>query len=63
MNETSIEQIVAMSIAAAAEELQEEVSRLRVVSFREIRRSSLEQYIADHQLPYRKYKLGDDDAE
>ena len=53
------EQIVAMAIAAIAEETQEDVSALRVLSFRELKKSSLEQYIADHQLVYHKYQLGE----
>ena len=55
----SNEQIVAMAAAAIAEELQEDVTRLRVVSFREVYPSSLEQYIADRGIEYRKYQLGD----
>ena len=53
------EQIVVMAVAAIAEETKEEISSLRVVSFREIYKSSLEQYIADHHLQYKKYQLGD----
>lgn len=61
MNGISREQIIAMSVAAVAEETQEDISALRVVSFREIHRSSLEQYIADHQIKYKKYKLGEEE--
>ncbi len=53
------EEIIAMAVAAIAEEEREEVSRLRVVSFREVRKSSLEQYIADHGIEYKKYQLGE----
>ena len=53
------ETIVAMAVAAVAEEMNEKVSNLRVVSFREVHKSSLEQYIADHQIAYKKYQLGD----
>lgn len=53
------EKIVAMAVAAVAEELREDVSRLRVVSFREVRRSSLERYLSENKIQYRKYKLGD----
>ena len=55
----SKEQIVAMAVAAIAEETQEDVKSLRVVSFREIKKSSLEQYIADHGIQYKKYQLGE----
>ena len=53
------EKIVAMAVAAVAEELREDVSRLRVVSFREVRRSRLERYLSENKIQYRKYKLGD----
>lgn len=53
------EEILAMAVAAVAEEEGEDVSRLRVVSFREIQRSSLEQYITDHGIEYKKYQLGE----
>ncbi len=55
----SKEQIVAMAVAAIAEETQEDIKNLRVVSFREIKKSSLEQYIADHGIQYKKYQLGE----
>ena len=54
-----IEQIVAIAVACAAEEMKADVSAIRVVSFREIKKTSLEQYIADHQIEYKKYQLGD----
>lgn len=57
--ETGIEKIVAMAVAAAAEEMQEDISNLRVVSFKEVHKSSLEQYIADHNISYKKYQLGE----
>ncbi len=53
------EQIIAMAVAAIAEETGEDFSSLRVVSFKEIKKSSLEQYIADHGITYKKYQLGD----
>ena len=53
-----LEKIVAMAVAAIAEETQEDVKSLRVVSFREIKKSSLEQYIADYHIQYVKYLLG-----
>ena len=55
----SREEIIAMAVAAIAEEWETDTSSLRVVSFREIPRSSLEQYIADHGIQYRKYRLGE----
>ncbi|MBQ3157465.1 MAG: hypothetical protein IJB81_11215 [Clostridia bacterium] len=57
--ELTMEQIAAMAIASIAEEMQEDVKQLRIVSFREVHQSSLEQYIADNQIQYKKYQLGD----
>ena len=53
------EQIVAMAVAAIAEETQTDASAIRVVSFREVQKNALEQYISDHQIKYKKYQLGD----
>ncbi len=51
--------IVAMAVAALAEELQTDIKRIRVVSFKEIEKSRLEKYIEDHSIFYSKYQLGD----
>ena len=51
--------IVAMAVAAVAEELNTDIKRIRVVSFKEIEKSCLEKYIEDHSIVYRKYQLGD----
>ncbi len=59
MAELSREQIAAMAVAVIAEETQEDISKIRIVSFREIHPSSLEQYIAEHNIGYKKYQLGD----
>ena len=59
MANSSNEHIVAMAVAAIAEEEQEDISCLRVVSFREVPSSSLEQYIMEHNIQYKKYELGD----
>ena len=59
MAELSLEQAAAMAVAAVAEETQEDISYLRIISFREIPQSSLEQYIAEHNIQYKKYELGD----
>ena len=53
------EQIVAMAIAAIAEETQTDASAIRVVSFREVQKNALEQYISDYHIEYKKYQLGD----
>jgi hypothetical protein len=57
--ETNQEQIVAMAAAVIAEEEGTPIEAIKVVSFREVHKSSLEQYISDHNIQYRKYQLGD----
>lgn len=57
--ENSMECIVAMAVAAIAEELHTEVSQMRIVSFCELKKGSLEQYIANHNIDYKKYQLGE----
>lgn len=51
--------IVAMAIAAIAEELKVDIQKIRVLSFEEIERSGLEKYIEINSIPYKKYQLGD----
>ena len=51
---------LAMAIACIAEEEQTDISKYRVISFREIQKSSLEQYIEMNQIAYKKYQLGDE---
>ncbi len=57
--ELTKEQIVAMAVAAVAEEEKLDVKTLRVRSFREVQPSALAQYIADRGIQYKKYQLGD----
>lgn len=57
--EISEEQIVVMAVSAIAEELKEDIFGLRVVSFKEVYKSSLEQYISEHKISYKKYQLGE----
>ena len=57
--ELTEEQILAAAIGAIAEETKADFSAIRVVSFKEIPKSSLEQYILDHKISYKKYQLGD----
>ena len=58
--QTEQEQIIAMAIAAIAEELHEQIPRLRVLSFREVHKSSLEEFLAEHHIQYKKYQLGEE---
>ena len=54
-----IEKIAAMAVAAIAEEEGTYPEALRIVSFREIKKTELEQYLADNNIEYKKYQLGD----
>ena len=56
----SDEMVLAMAVACIAEEEQSDVSAYRVVSFSEIQKSSLEEYIKNKQIAYRKYQLEDE---
>lgn len=55
----ALEKILAMAVAAIAEEHGVEAHHVVVRSFREVRKSSLEQYIEEHRIAYHKYQLGD----
>lgn len=57
-----IEKILAMAVAAVAEMNGTEPKRVIVRSFREIKKSSLEQYIEDNHIVYHKYQLEDSRA-
>jgi hypothetical protein len=51
--------IVAMSVAAIAEENGVDTNHVIVRSFKEAKKSSLEQYIEDNKISYHKYQLGE----
>ena len=53
------DEIVAMAVAAIAEELNTDLKNIKVVSFKEVEKSRLEKYIEDHGIVYTKYQLGD----
>lgn len=53
------EAIVAMAIAAIAEESGADMSNIRVRSFKKIGKSALEEYIEERGITYKKYQLGD----
>ena len=53
-----IEKILAMAVAAVAEENGIEPKHVVVRSFKEIQKSSLEKYIEDNHITYQKYQLG-----
>ncbi len=51
--------IIAMAVAAIAEETKQDIKNIRVKSFKEVGKSPLERYIEEKGLRYRKYQLGD----
>ena len=57
-----IEKVLAMAVAAVAEENAVEPKRVTVRSFKEIQKSSLEKFIEDNNISYRKYQLEDSRA-
>lgn len=57
-----IEKVLAMAVAAVAEEKSVEPKRVTVCSFKEIEKSSLEKYIEDNNIFYHKYQLEDSRA-
>ena len=52
--------IIAMAVAAIAEETNQDIKKVRVKSFREAEKSSLEKYIEANNLVYKKYQLEDE---
>lgn len=54
------EMIVAMAVACIAEELGTDIKNVKVVSFREKAKSSLQKFISDHKIDYKKYNLEDE---
>lgn len=52
--------IIAMAVAAIAEETGEDIHMLRVVSFRKVVKSGLAQYLEKNHINYTKYQLGDE---
>ena len=54
-----LEKILAMAVAAVAEECHVQPEHVVVRSFKEIQKSSLEQYIEENHISYQKYQLED----
>ncbi|WP_185752305.1 hypothetical protein [Butyrivibrio sp. AE2032] len=54
-----IEKVLAMAVACVAEESGVDPKHVVVRSFREVPKSSLEQYIEENHINYRKYQLED----
>lgn len=57
-----LEKVLAMAVAAVAEENRVEPRHVTVRSFKEIQKSSLEKYIEDSNISYHKYQLEDSRA-
>lgn len=53
----SLEEVLAMAVAAIAEENKVELKHVRIISFKEIQKSSLEKFIEDNNIVYKKYSL------
>ena len=53
------EEIVAMAVAAIAEELKTEIHRIRIISFKEVEKSNLEKFLEEKSIHFEKYHLGD----
>ena len=59
MENLEIEKVLAMAVAAVAEMNGVEPKKVIVRSFKEVQKSSLEKYIDDHSITWRKYQLED----
>ena len=55
----TLEQVAVAAVGAVAEEWGTDISAVRIVSLKEVPKSSLEKYIADNSISYKKYQLGD----
>ena len=53
------EKVIAMAVAAIAEENHMDAKYVTVRSFREVFESDLEKYIAENHISYHKYQLED----
>ncbi len=55
-----MDEVVAMAVAAVAEDLRQDIKRIRVVSFREVFPSPLENYLAEKKISFKRYELKDE---
>ena len=60
MEELTKEEIIAMAIGAIAEETNTDAKNLRVVSFKEVQKTPLMQYVSDNNINYKRYELEDE---
>lgn len=54
-----LEKVLAMAVAAIAEDNGVEANHITVRSFKEVQKSSLEKYIEDNHIIYHKFQLED----
>lgn len=57
-----LEKVLAMAVAAVAEETGLDAKRIRVISFKEVQKSGLKKYLEDNHISYHKYQLEDSRA-
>lgn len=55
-----MDELVAMAVAAVAEDMRTDAKRIRVVSFREIFPAPLENYLAERKISFKRYELKDE---
>ena len=55
-----MDELVAMAVAAVAEDMRTDAKRIRVVSFREIFPGPLESYLAARKISFKRYELKDE---
>ena len=55
-----MDELVAMAVAAVAENMRQDIRRIRVMSFREVFPSSLENYLAERRISFKRYELKDE---
>ena len=55
-----MDELVAMAVAAVAEDMRTDAKRIRVVSFREIFPGPLEKYLAERKISFKRYELKDE---
>ena len=55
-----MDELVAMAVAAVAEDLRQDIKRIRVVSFWEVFPSPLENYLAERKISFKRYELKDE---
>ena len=55
-----MDELVAMAVAAVAEDMRTDVKRIRVVNFHEVLPGPLDRYLAERRISFRRYELKDE---